>query len=316
MSSNPAPEGERREKVPPRRMGTAAPDERDRRYDPSMIDQRLRLDGRTIVVVGAGGGGIGTAVAKAVAEVGATVVGIDHDAERLDIGRDAVEGAGGTFVGHLADVRHKDEIDAAFAAAIESGGNIDGLVNVVGGQQPYHWQPLLDYPLEHLDEVLDLNLRYVLLTCQAAARSMITTGRGGSIVNIGSVAGYAATPFQMGYGVAKAALVAMTRTMAAEWGRHEIRVNIVAPGTTRTPRDRAGDDSDSERLKTLSLRRRGTAEELAGAVLFALSDLSSFVTGQSIVVDGGSLIRPSWLDLTDLPVWVTDGTIRERITDA
>ncbi|MGH2670234.1 MAG: SDR family NAD(P)-dependent oxidoreductase, partial [bacterium] len=178
---------------------------------------------------------------------------------------------------------------------------------------PHHWEPLLDFPLAYLDEVLDLNLRYALLTGQAAARRMIESGDGGSIVNVASVAAFTAAPFSMAYGVSKAGLVSLTRTMAVEWGRYGIRANTVAPGTIRTPRDRAGAGADEAVDGVLALKRRGTAQELASAVLFAMSDLGSFMTGQEIVVDGGSLVRPSYLDGDDLPVVMRDPAIRTRL---
>jgi NAD(P)-dependent dehydrogenase (short-subunit alcohol dehydrogenase family) len=274
---------------------------------------RLGLTGRTVVVSGAGGGGIGTAVCRACAESGAAVVGLDISESALDLARQAVKEVGADFVGLIADVRHKEAVDQAFDEADKAFGGIDGLVNVVGGQQRHHWQPLLDFPLKDLDEILDLNLRSIILTSQAAARAMVASGRGGSIVSVASVAALTATPYSAGYGIAKAGLVSLIRTMAVEWGRYGIRANAIAPGTIRTPNDRAG-DSDDIADQVLALKRRGSADELANAVLFALSELSSFVTGQVLVVDGGSLIRASYLDADDIPVFMRDPEIRARLT--
>lgn len=278
-----------------------------------MIGDRLRLDGRTVVVAGAGGRGIGTAVCKAAAELGAQVVGLDIEEAPLGEAEAVTTGAGGRFLGVLADVRVKDEVDAAMADATEAFGSVDGLVHVVGGQQPRHWQPLDDFPMASLDEVLDVNLRSALLTSQAAAREMIASGRGGSIVHISSVAGFVAAPFSAAYAVAKAGLMSLTRTMAVEWGRHGIRVNAVAPGTISTPHSRGNEAADEARDAVLALKRRGTPEELAGAVMFVLSDLGGFVTGQTIVVDGGSTVRPSYLDVDDIPVFMEDGELRRRL---
>jgi NAD(P)-dependent dehydrogenase (short-subunit alcohol dehydrogenase family) len=278
------------------------------------ISDRFSLQDRVIVVAGGGGGGIGTAVCRAAAELGAAVAVLDIDERLLDLARAAVEGAGGRFLGHVVDVRSKADVDAAFAAVADAEGRIDGLVNVVGGEKRYHWQPLLNFEMTHFDEVVDLNARYAVLTASAAARHMISAGRPGSIVHISSVAAFSATPYQMAYGAAKAALMSITRTMAVEWGPHGIRVNGVAPGTISTPRDHAGAVSDgSDGTGALPLRRRGSGEELASVVMFMLSDLSSFVTGQTLLVDGGGLLRRADLDADDISVFVQDEEIRSRL---
>jgi NAD(P)-dependent dehydrogenase (short-subunit alcohol dehydrogenase family) len=275
-----------------------------------VIGDLLRLDGRTIVVAGAGGGGIGTAVCAAVAELGGNVVGLDIGKAALAAAEAAVEGP---FLGVVADVRAKDEVDAAIARAATTFGSVDGLVHVVGGQQPRHWQPADQFPLADLDEVLDLNMRSAILTSQAAARAMKASGRGGSIVHVASVAAFFAAPFNMSYSAAKAALLSVTKTMAAEWGSGGIRVNAVAAGTIRTPHSRGNDAADAARDAVLPLKRRGTPQELAGAVVFLLSDLAGFVTGQTIVVDGGSTVRPSYLGPDDVPVFMEDGDLRRRL---
>jgi NAD(P)-dependent dehydrogenase (short-subunit alcohol dehydrogenase family) len=280
---------------------------------PPDMAARFRLDGRVVVVAGGGGGGIGTAVCRAAAELGATVAVLDVDEQLLELARVAVQEAGGRFAGHLVDVRSKPDVDRAFAAVVETFGRVDGLVNVVGGEKRHHWQPLLDFDLAHFDEVVELNARYTVLTAQAAARHLVAAGRPGSIVHISSVAAFSATPYQMAYGAAKAALLSLTRTMAVEWGRHGIRVNAVAPGTISTPRDHAGAVADgADGTGVLPLRRRGTGEELAAAVMFMLSDLSAFVTGQTLLVDGGALLRRADLDADDMSVFVRDPEIRER----
>ena len=184
-----------------------------------MITDKLRLDGRVVVVAGAGGGGIGTAVSRAVAEAGGVVAGIDADADALEVARAAVEDAGAQFLGVECDVRVDTEVRAAFTAVVAALGRVDGLVNVVGGTRASQWQRLVDYPVDTFDDVLELNLRTALLTSQAAARVMIDQRRG-SIVHIASISGLIASPYHAAYGAAKAALLSLTRTMAVEWGRH------------------------------------------------------------------------------------------------
>ncbi|MBL7518009.1 SDR family oxidoreductase, partial [Frankia sp. CNm7] len=203
--------------------------------------------------------------------------------------------------------------EAAVAAGGAALGSVDGLAHVGGGPRPGHWQRADEFPVADLDEVLDLNLRAALLTSQAAARAMTAAGHGGSIVHIASVAAFFAAPFSLAYSAAKAALISLTRTTAAEWGPRGIRVNAVATGTIRTPHSRGNDDADASRDAVLALRRRGTPEELAGAVVFLLSDLAGFVTGQALTVDGGSTIRPSYLGPDDIPVFMEDGDLRRRL---
>ncbi len=279
-----------------------------------MIGDRLRLDGRTVIVAGAGGGGIGTAVCIGAAELGADVVGIDIAEGPLGEAEAATVAAGGRFQGVIADVCSKADVDAAVATAAETFGSVDGLVHVVGGQRPQHWHTLDGYPQSTIDEVFALNFTSAFLTSQSVAEHLIRAGHGGSIVQVASVAALGAAPFSMAYGAAKAALVSMTKTMAVEWGRHGIRVNAIAAGTISTPHSRGVDRDDAARDAVLPLKRRGTPEELAGVALFALGDLAGFVTGQTIPVDGGSSVRPSYLDEHDIPVFMEDGEIRGRLT--
>jgi NAD(P)-dependent dehydrogenase (short-subunit alcohol dehydrogenase family) len=189
------------------------------------------------------------------------------------------------------------------------------MVHVVGGQRLEHWHSIDGYPATNLDEVFNLNVRSALLTSQAAAREMMAAGRPGSIVHISSVASFFAAPYSLAYGVAKAGLNSMTRTMAVEWGSQGVRVNGIAAGTIRTPNSRGVDEGNSERDAVLPLKRRGTPEELASAVMFMLSDLSTFVTGQTLAVDGGSMVRPSYLGPDDVPVFVEDGELRRRLAE-
>ncbi len=279
-----------------------------------MIGDKLRLDGRTVIVAGAGGGGIGTAVCVGAAELGAAVVGIDIAEGPLGEAEAATVAAGGRFEGVIADVCSKADVDAAVASAADTFGSVDGLVHVVGGQRPQHWHTLDGYPQSTIDEVFALNFTSAFLTSQSVAEHLIGAGHGGSIVQVASVAALGAAPFSMAYGAAKAALVSMTKTMAVEWGRHGIRVNAIAAGTISTPHSRGVDRDDAARDSVLPLKRRGTPEELAGVALFALSDLAGFVTGQTIPVDGGSSVRPSYLDENDIPVFMEDGEIRGRLT--
>ena len=276
-----------------------------------MIGERLNLSGRSVVVAGAGGGGIGTAVCRFLAEAGATVVAWDLDPDRLAVSERALRDLNGPHHFAVVDVRDADAVDQAVRAA----GRLHGLVHVAGGLPPDQWAPLLEVTPAVFDEVIHLNLASAFVTSKAVAAQLVEHGTGGSIVHIASIAGLSAMPFGAAYSAAKAGMIALTRTAALEWGPFGIRVNAVAPGTVRVPRNRsesAGEDTVEERT-AIPLGRRGEPEDIAGAVVFLLSDLAGFVTGQVLAVDGGSSARPSYLDAANLPVFVRDAGLRARL---
>ena len=275
------------------------------------------LSGRVVVVMGAGGGGIGTAVAGAVAHAGASVVGVDVRPAALDALDGAWAGTAGPHRTVVGDGRRAEDVEAALDVAKELG-RFDGLVQVAGGQWPEQWAPLTALDPATWDTVVELNLRAPMLSTAAAARRMAASGAGGSIVLIASLVGQSAMPFGAAYAAAKAGVMSLTRTAAVELGPLGVRVNAVAPGSVRTPKseahapDRNASENDAERA-AVPLGRRGTPGDIASAVLFFLSDHASWVTGQVLAVDGGSAARPSFLDAEDVPVFVRDPALRERL---
>jgi 3-oxoacyl-[acyl-carrier protein] reductase len=280
------------------------------------IDQRMDLQGKVVVVAGAGGGGIGTAIAAMLAEAGAAVAALDVRKEALDA-VDAAMPGGASHLNIVTDVRDPQSVNQAIADAATLGP-LHGLVHVAGGLFGPQWSPLLDLDPSTFDEVMDLNLRSVLLTTQATARKLVEQGTGGSIVTIASIAGLTAMPYGVPYAASKAGMVGFMRTAAVEWGQYGIRVNAVAPGTIATPKSRIGrpegmPDETPEVTATLPLGRRGQPDDIAGAVLFLQSGLSSYVTGQVIAVDGGSSTKPSFLDGDNIPVAVQDPAMRQRL---
>jgi NAD(P)-dependent dehydrogenase (short-subunit alcohol dehydrogenase family) len=279
-----------------------------------VLDERLGLAGRTVVVAGAGGGGIGTAICRILVEAGAIVAAFDRDLEKLALSELAMDEAGGSYESLSVDVRDPDAVaDAVAQTAAE--GPIDGLVHVAGGLFNDQWGSLLDTEPETFDEIVRLNLHSAFVTTRAVSARLVEQGTGGSIVHMASIAGLSAMPFGAAYAAAKAGMITLARTAALELGHAGVRVNTVAAGTVRTPRNEAQsapDDNAAERA-AIPLGRRGRPDDIAGAVLFLLSGLSAFVSGQVLAVDGGSSARPSYLDDDNLPVVVRDPELRARL---
>jgi len=283
----------------------------------------IDMERRAYVVGGAGGGGLGTAIAAMLAEAGATVIAVDNSASGRATAAEAMAPFGGDHLVLDADLTDPKSIEAMLDEATAKAGPVHGAVNVVGGMLPGHWAKLTDpAALDTLDAVMRLNLRPALVTSTAVARRVIGHGQGGSIVNIASVVGQVSMAYGAGYAAAKAALINLTRTMAVEWGRHNLRVNAVAPGTIRARKlgrarfDLEEDEAMRRRTRdVIPLGRRGVPGDIAGAVLFLLSDLSSYVTGDVITVDGGAMARPGFNDGDNLSVFVTDPALRRRLKE-
>jgi NAD(P)-dependent dehydrogenase (short-subunit alcohol dehydrogenase family) len=251
------------------------------------VEERLRLEGRTALVTGASRG-IGRQAALTLAAAGATVVLAARSAEDLAEVAAAARHAGAPdALVEVTDVLDEAAVEAAAGAAVEHTGRLDVVVNVAGGQRFTAY--VADTRTEGWDKVLDLNLRSVFIGCRAA---MAHLQPGGSIVNVASIAGFTASPGLAAYGAAKAGVISLTRTLAVEAAAQGVRVNCLAPGWVRTELTRRmWEDPETSRalVAQIPLGRWADVEELAGPLLLLASDAGSYITGATLVVDGGLL---------------------------
>jgi len=272
----------------------------------------LGLGGRVVIVSGAGGGGIGTAVTSLAARAGATVIAVSRSQENLDKHVAPLAAEGLPVVPVAADVG----TDEGIATVMErAGGELYGLVNVAGGAAPATWMPAVRVSRADWRALFTQNLETMFFMSQAVAAELRKRRLPGSVVSVSSISGMNTAPFHIGYGTAKAALVAATRTMAVELAPDGIRVNAVAPGVTETPASGTYVEADAARdRKAIAMGRRGRPEEQAGAILFLLSGLSSYITGQTILVDGGLDLRWSHLGADNTSLFLADESFRAAIT--
>ncbi len=278
------------------------------------MDDLLRLDGRIVVVSGAGGGGIGTTITRMAAQAGATVVAVSRSKENLDEHVAPLAEQGLSVVPVSADASTDDGVAAVMDQVRRTDGALYGLVNIAGGAAPSTWMPATRVTREDWRALFAANLETAFFMSQAVAAEIREHKNAGSIVSISSISGMNTAPFHIAYGTAKAAVVAMTRTMAAELALDNIRVNAVAPGVTATAASRTYVDDDPDRDRTaIAMGRRGTPEEQAGAILFLLSDMSSYITGQTLLVDGGLNLKWTHLGADNTSLFLADDSFRAAI---
>lgn len=247
------------------------------------------LQGKPALVVG-GGFGIGRASALLLARAGADVAVADLDGERAAAVAGELTALGVRATALTGNVTDRTEAEDIVAGAAEFHGRLEVVINMVGTAA---WAQLLAVDDDTWAGDLTRNLTQHLYVGRAAAQRMIDQGSGGRIAVVASVSGLYGAPNHGAYGAAKAGLMALVRTMAQEWGPHGIRVNAVAPDMIATPRvlaayaDTDNSPDDAAVADGAPLGRFGTPDEIAGPLVFLVSDLASFITGQTIVADGG-----------------------------
>jgi NAD(P)-dependent dehydrogenase (short-subunit alcohol dehydrogenase family) len=249
----------------------------------------IDLDGKTALVTGASRG-IGRAVAEAYADAGADVCLVARDAGLLEEVAAVARKHGRRAVVIPADLTEAGAAEHVVAAAVGELGRIDIVVNNAGGTS--FSTPFASMRDTGWRKTFDLNVDAAARICQAVAPHLFGQ-RSGSVVNMSSIAGLMATPGMAHYGAAKAAILALTRTLAVEWAPSGVRVNALAPGWVETDLTEfaRADASIGERLiGRVPMGRWATPEEVAGPAVFLASDAASFITGQTLVVDGGLTI--------------------------
>jgi NAD(P)-dependent dehydrogenase (short-subunit alcohol dehydrogenase family) len=244
----------------------------------------ITLQDKVVVVTGASRG-IGAAIAHATAKAGASVVLASRKQDDLDVVAAEITEAGGTAIAVAAHTGKPDQVEALFERAVAEFGAVHGLVN--NAATNVYFGPMLGVEEAAWDKIFEVNVKGYFNTIRAFSR----VASAGSIVNIASVAGLRAAPFQGVYGMTKASVISMTQTLSQELGSGGFRVNAIAPGLVETRFAQVLVDDDDMRgmfVDKTALQRHAQPDEMAGAAVYLLSEAASYLTGQVIVIDGGA----------------------------
>ena len=248
------------------------------------------LEGKVAIVTG-GSRGIGRSIAIGLAEHGADVAIAARKPEALEEAVAAVSATGRRAIAVPTNVRRTEELKTLIEQTVAKLGRVDILINNAGTNPVYG--PVQDIDERAFDVIMNTNVKSIHFLSGYAREAMLEHGQGGAIVNVSSVGGYRASDVIGGYSVSKAAVIMLTQVQAKTWGADGIRVNCLAPGLIKTEFARALWE-DEKTLKgataDAALHRIGLPDEMAGAVVFLASSASSFMTGQTLVLDGGRLL--------------------------
>ena len=246
----------------------------------------MKLDGYAALVTGAGKG-LGRSIAVGLAQAGANIALLSRTAKDLEVVADEVRQEGVEVMSIVADVTNPGQVNDAVRDVVKRFGRLDVLVHSAGSSKPR--KTVLDLDDEEWSHLIRTNLDSTFFVCKAAGKVMIAQGRG-SIITIASVAGQRGRPGAAAYSAAKAGVINFSRALAMEWAAHGVRVNALSPGRFLTPLTE-GEMSDPQKhdawVKKVPLGRLGKPEELREIAVWLASEASAFVTGSTIVIDGG-----------------------------
>ena len=249
----------------------------------------FRLDGKTAIITG-GGRGLGQYFAEALSDMRVNVVLCSRKLAACEEVRQEIEARGGHALALACDVTKPEDVANVVTATQEKFGAIDILINNSGAT----WgAPAEEMPLDKFDQVIDVNIKGTFIMSQAVGKAMIARGQGGTIINIASVAGLSGGNPKyiqvVGYHASKAAVINMTRDLATSWAHYGIRVNAIAPGWFPTRMSRGVlAKYEQAMLDDIPLARFGGPDDLKGVIVFLASPAAAYITGQTVVVDGGS----------------------------
>ena len=252
-----------------------------------MVFDEFKLDGAAAIVTGAGGG-MGRAISSALAEAGAKVTVADVIVEGGQQTVEVVKKAGGQAIFVKVDLTKGSEVENMVETTVREFGKVDILVNNAGIQLA---KPFIDLTEDEWHRVMNINLTSVFLCSKAAGRHMIKQEKG-RVINIASTAGLAAATNQSVYCASKAGLILLTKAMALEWARYHINVNAIAPGYFRTPFSAKATEDEktaADLLRRIPLRRFGEPKDLGPLVVYLASAASDYMTGETVLIDGGHL---------------------------
>ncbi|MEM9026644.1 MAG: SDR family oxidoreductase [Verrucomicrobiota bacterium] len=249
------------------------------------LNTLFTLEGKTAVVIG-GTGELCGAMAEGLAGAGAQVILVGRNAEKADARITKIKELGGTPAFIQCDVSSKESLEALAVQVVSKFGGVDILVNGAGINTP---TPFLEIQEDELERIMNINFKAVFIACQVFGQVMLKAGKGGSIINLGSMSGLIPLSRVFTYSASKAAVHNISKNLAREWASDQIRVNTLVPGFFPAEQNRKvlSPDRVASIIGHTPMKRFGNANELIGATLLLASDAGSFMTGTEIIVDGG-----------------------------